>query len=220
MWTAGSVEADLADFIIGPQAPMSSSWFDTTQINRAKIHGAQCPVTPPTDADPLNSFVLLQYYDLPLTEYIAYKRTSDPVFLSYAQKCADAWWKHPQWIMEGAQRDFSNGKGPAPRHGGVGGLILRAMDGRPEMWDWINAYTRFSLDLWLKRRVNDTKLYYGVREGAFALHYAVWLAKVLPDSFPLQAGGSVTNGAVLRAQSIMVASNSRTVRGGGMTSIS
>ena len=39
----------------------------------------------------------------------------------------------------------------------------------------------------LKKRINDSQLYYGVREGAFALHHAVWLAKALPDSFPLQS---------------------------------
>ena len=37
------------------------------------------------------------------------------------------------------------------RHAGIGGLILRALDGRPEMWDWINAYTRYHFDLWLKQ---------------------------------------------------------------------
>ena len=162
--------------------------------------GSLCPTTPPTDAASLDTFVLLNYYDLPLTEYIAYARTGDAAFLAYAQKCADAWWKHPDWIKQGAQRDFGNGYGPPPRHAGVGGLILRALDGRPEMWDWLNAYTRYHFDLWLKRRINDSQLYYGVREGAFALHYATWLAKMLPDTFPLQAGGTATNGAALRAQ--------------------
>ncbi|HEU4765786.1 MAG TPA: Ig-like domain-containing protein, partial [Pyrinomonadaceae bacterium] len=195
-----SPNADAAEFIIGPQAPVGSSWFDTVEIQKARIHGAACPDTPPTDPTALNSFVLLQYYDLPLTEYVVYSRTGDPAFLAYAQKCADVWWKHPDWIREGMQRDFDNGRTPPPRHGGIGGLILRALDGRPEMWDWINKYTRFHFDLWVKRRVNDPQLYYGVREGAFALHYATWLAKVLPDSFPLQAGGTEINGAGLRAQ--------------------
>jgi uncharacterized protein (TIGR03437 family) len=157
-------------------------------------------VTPPTDPAALNDFVLLQYYDLPLTEYIVHARTGDATFLGYARKCADAWWQHPDWIKAGGQRDFGNGKTPPPRHGGIGGLILRAMDGRPEMWDWINSYTRFHFDLWLKRRINDSQLYYGVREGAFALHNATWLARALPDSFPLQAGGTEINGAGLRAQ--------------------
>ena len=189
-----------ADFIIGPQAPISNSWFDTIEIQRARVHGDACPTVPPTDPAALDQFVMLEYYDLPLAEYVAYTRTGDPTFLAYAQKCADAWWRHPYWIKEGLQRDFDNGKTPPPRHGGLGGLILRAMDGRPEMWDWINQYTRFHLNLWLKMRINDSTLYYGVREGAFALHHATWLAKLLPDSFPLQAGGTQTNGATLRAQ--------------------
>src|ERR1043166_7035583 len=171
------------DFIIGPQVPISSSWFDQTEIARAKVHGAQCPDVPPPLTDPtaLNDFVLLNYYDLPLTEYIAYKRTGDVTFLNFARKCADAWWQHPQWIQSGAQRDFDNGQGPPPRHAGIGGLILRAIDGRPEMWDWITAYTRNQFDAWLGRRVNDSQLYYGVREGAFMLHYAIWIAATHPD---------------------------------------
>src|SRR5688500_2835255 len=126
-----SLNSEEAQFIIGPQAALSSSWFDTTEIQRARTHGELCPTTPPTDAAGVDNFVLLNYYDLPLTEYIAYARTGDGAFLSYAQKCADAWWRHPDWIKQGAQRDFSNGYGPPPRHAGIGGLILRALDGRP-----------------------------------------------------------------------------------------
>src|SRR5689334_8646873 len=200
--SASALNTEGADFIMGPQAPIGNSWFDVKEIERAKVHGAACPATPPplSDWQALDAFVMLQYYDLPLNEYIAYRRTGDPVFLAYAQKCADAWWQHPSWIKQGTQRDFDNGATPPPRHGGIGGLILRAMDGRPEMWDWINQYTKFHLGLWLKQRINDPQLYYGVREGAFALHHAIWLAKVLPDSFPLQAGGMETNGAAIRAQ--------------------
>jgi hypothetical protein len=50
------------------------------------------------------------------------------------------------------------------------------------MWDWINAYTRFSLDHWCKKRLNDLSLFYGVREGAFALSYGIWLAVAHPDA--------------------------------------
>src|SRR4030095_5764357 len=189
-----------ADFIIGPQVPIGSSWFDTTELDRARAHGQACPTTPPTDPTALNDFILLNYYDLPLTEYIAYSRTQDVTFLNFARKCADAWWQHPTWIGQGSIRPWPDSSTPPPRHAGIGGLILRAMDGRPEMWDWINSYTRFHFDLWLKKRISDPQLYYGVREGAFALHYATWLAKVLPDSFPLQAGGTQNNGARLREQ--------------------
>lgn len=171
-----------AEFIIGPQAPIDpNSWFDTTELNRARVHGEANPAVPPTEANALNSFVLLHYYDLAMTEYIAHSRSGDPIFLEYARRAADSWWLHPQWIQGGVQRDFDNGRGPAPRHAGIGGLILRALDGRPEMWDWITAYTRHQFNNWVKVRVNNPGLYYGVREGAFMLHYATWIAATHPD---------------------------------------
>jgi hypothetical protein len=170
------------DFIIGPQTAIGTSWFDKTEIDRAKFWGAQCPDKPPTDAEALNTFILLNYYDLPLTEYIAYKRSGDPLLLTYARKCADAWWQQPQWIGSGTIKLWPDQASPPPRHAGIAGLMLRALDGRPEMWDWINGYTRFSLELWLKSRLTSPTLYYGVREGSFALHYAVLQAAVNPDA--------------------------------------
>src|SRR5688572_13651163 len=80
--------ADKIDFIVGPQAPITNSWFDQNQLARARVHGEACPEVPPTDWAALDRFVLLNYYDLPLTEYIAYQRTGDPVYLTYARKCA------------------------------------------------------------------------------------------------------------------------------------
>lgn len=189
------------DFILGPQLPIGTSYFDQVQVSRGKILGQSCPPIPPTDASALNSYVLnLQYYDLPLSLYIANNRTGDPAFVTMSMNAAISWWQHPQWIKSGAQRDFDNGQGPPPRHAGVGGLILAALNGHPEMWEWIVAYTLHQFDNWLKKRINDPALYYGVREGAFMLQYAAWLSFCLPDSYPLQAGGTATNGAQVRAQ--------------------
>ncbi|HZM99300.1 MAG TPA: hypothetical protein VFB70_07895, partial [Pyrinomonadaceae bacterium] len=191
-------EGSEADFIIGPQVATSSGWFDDTEIAKAKAHGEAFPATPPTTELEIDNYILTHYYDLGLTEYVAYRRTGDPIFLSYARKVSDSWWLGP-YIQGGTIRQFDSG-GPAPRHAGIGGLALRALDGRPELWDWLNAYTRYHFNVWLKMRINNPELYYGVREGAFALHYATWLARVLPDSFPKQAGGTETNGAAIRAQ--------------------
>lgn len=168
------------DFILGPQALIGTSWFDRTQVERGKFWGNACPSVPPPP-ESLDAYVMLNYYDLPYCLYVAHKRTGDPVFLDLARKCADAWWKHP-WIDEGRKRPWPDDISPSPRHAGVGGLILRALDGRPEMFDWINAYSRFSLDHWCKNRVNSSALFYGVREGAFALHFGIWLAAAHPDS--------------------------------------
>src|SRR5688572_10339420 len=187
------------DFVLGPQVPVSNSWLDQTLINKARQHGAVCPVDPPVGDNELNSFVLLHYYDLPLSLYIAHRRTGDPTLLTLARKCADSWWKMPGWIGEGKIRLFPDSATPSPRHAGIAGLILRALDGRPEMWDWIVEYTKANVGIWLTRHINENEVYI-LREGAFTFHYAALLAATLPDSYPLQAGGTATNGAQIRAQ--------------------
>lgn len=171
-----------AEFIMGPQVPIGTIWYDQTSVTRGKYHGEQLPTVPPTDAAQLDAYAMKQYYDLPMGLYINYKRTGDPYFLTLARKAADSWWQHPAWIKSGAQRDFDSGKGPSPRHAGIGGLLIRATDGRPEMFDWITAYTRHQFNNWVGARLNNAQLYYGAREGAFMLDYAVWLSLAHPDA--------------------------------------
>src|SRR5687768_1634929 len=172
------------DFILGPQAPLGTSYFDQTFIAKAREHGEACPADPPTDDNGLNAFILLHYYDLPLSLYIAYRRTNDSSFLALFRKAADSWWKHPSWIGEGTIRQWPDSAAPPPRHAGLGGLILRALDGRPEMWSWIVGYTQAHLDIWCKSRINNSQLWYGPREVAFSLQHAAWVAAALPDFFP------------------------------------
>ena len=143
-------------------------------------------------------YINLNYYDLGLCLYGLYYRTNDPKYLADARKIADSWWKSPH-IKEGTIRTFDTFT-HTPRNSSLGGLILRALDGRPEMWDWINAYTRYQFDVWLKSRIKNPQLYLGVRDGAFMLQYATWLAKALPDTFPRQTSGGAVNGTPLRAQ--------------------
>lgn len=189
------------ELILGPQLPIGDSYFDKTQLQMAKMLGEACPVTPPTDPAALNDYQLhLQYYDLPKSLYIVHARTQDVVFLEYARKAADSWWKHPTWIDEGRFRPWPDNATPPPRHVGIGGLILRALDGRPELWDYCVAYTREFLNIYFLWRLKSEKLHVDIREGAFVFHYATWLIKALPDSYPLQSGGMATNGAQVRAQ--------------------
>lgn len=188
------------DFITGPQIPIGNTWFDQTQVRMAKMLGAQCPASPPTDPAALENYHLhLQYYDLGKSLYTVHRRTNDPLIQTYARNAADSWWQHP-WIGEGKARPWENNASPPPRHAGIGGLILRALDGRREMWDFCVAYTQAFLNIYLKWRLTGEKIHVDVREGAFTFHYATWLAHVLPDTFPLQAGGTATNGAEIRAQ--------------------
>jgi hypothetical protein len=184
------------ELIIGPQAPIGTTWYDTTEVERGKFHGRNFPAIPPT-GDQIDSYIMSHYYDLAATLFAAYLRTQDPEFLTLFQKVCDSWWKMP-WINEGRTRLWPDSATPPPRHAGIASLILRAKD-RPEMWDWINSYTQYFFDLYVKRHLNDT-IVYQVREAAFMLQYAAYLSMLLPDSFPLQAGGTESNGAGLRAQ--------------------
>lgn len=187
-----------ASFIIGPQLPIGSTWYDMTQVTRGRFHADNFPATPPAIYS--DSYIMTYYYGLGANLYALYARTNDPADLARARKVVDSWWQNSWWIGSGTVRQWPDSVSPPPRHGDIAGLVLRALDGRPEMWDWINSYTRFSLDHWCKKRIGSTSLFYGVREGAFALDGAVILSQVLPDSFPLQSGGMVTNGTELRAQ--------------------
>ena len=63
------------------------------------------PETPPTDAAGLDNFVLLNYYDLPLTEYIAYTRTGDRSF-SYVR--AKSVLTHGGSILTGSNKEHSS----------------------------------------------------------------------------------------------------------------
>lgn len=188
------------DFILGPQAQLSNSYFDLTQVAMAKKLGAMCPAVPPTDPTALNNYAMgLQYYDLPKSLYIVHRRTSDSLIQADAHKTADSWWQHP-WIGKGLARPWPDNASPPPRHAGIGGLILRALDGKPEYWDFCVEYTKAFLNTYHLWRLNNAKIHVDIREGAFTFHYATWLAYALPDSYPLQSGGVATNGAATRAQ--------------------
>jgi hypothetical protein len=186
------MSTEFINFIIGPQLPIGNTWFDQTQVSMAKMLGAMCPATPPTDLTALNDYHLhLQYYDLGKSLYTVYKRTGDPLILAYARNAVDSWWQHP-YIKQGLERPWPDNASPPPRHVGIGGISCRALDGRPEMWDFCVAYVRTFLDIYFLWRLPAKEIHVDLREGAFVFHYATWLIKVLPDSFP--------NGAQVRAE--------------------
>jgi hypothetical protein len=148
-------------------------------------------------------YYLNNYYDTALVQYINYYRTADPRFLGYARKTADAFW-HSMWIGDGTVTEGFNHL--PPRSMAFAGLMLRALDGRPEMWDYLDREVRATFESWVYRRRHDPRLYYDIREDGFAQLYAVMLARVLPDSYPLFAKGTLqprtgvsTDGAVKRA---------------------
>ena len=70
----------------------------------------------------------------------------------------------------------------APRNISMAGLMLRALDGRPEMWPWITQYTRNLFETWVASRVTYPGLYYGARDPGYMLLHAANLARVHPDA--------------------------------------
>jgi hypothetical protein len=88
------------------------------------------------------------YYDLALCLYALYYRTV----------IHSIWPPHAMWLIRG---DFHTNQRWClesilkrhlfARNSSLGGLMLRALDGRPEMWDWLHSYTRQMFDMWVKR---------------------------------------------------------------------
>lgn len=115
------------------------------------------------------------YYDHALTQYINYYRTGNTVFLSRAREAADLWYSNST-----DQRERSGGY--SPREAAISGLILRALDGKPEYWDFITREVERHYSTWLGRRLDYGKLYYGVRDGGYSLLFAAQLAAVHPDA--------------------------------------
>ncbi len=127
--------------------------------------------------DEYDAYVNQNYYDQALCQYINYYRTGDSRFLAYARKIADSWWSAP-FIARG-QADVETSL--APRNISLNGLILRALDGRPEMWPWITKYVRQQFQIWVGMRVKYPGFYYGVRDPGYMMLFASNLARVHPD---------------------------------------
>lgn len=147
---------------------LSQNWQLPTQSGRPYLTAT---------GDESNAFLDANYYDQAQVQYINYYRTGDARFLTYARKIADSWWLS-SFIDEG-RTTFTNQI--APRNVSLNGLILRALDGRPEMWPWIVSFTRDAFSLWVGQHINDAGLYFGAREGGYMLLFAANLAKVHPD---------------------------------------
>jgi hypothetical protein len=143
------------------------------------------------------------YYDTALVEYINFYRTGDVTFRDAARKIADSLWGSP-YIDFGTVTSGPNHL--QPRSQAFAGLMLRALDGKPEYWDYLHREVRATFDDWLKRRRDNATLYYDLREDGYAQMYAVMLARVLPNRYQIFANGTVkpatgvaTDGARKRA---------------------
>ncbi|HEV2863998.1 MAG TPA: hypothetical protein VGX48_23580 [Pyrinomonadaceae bacterium] len=153
-------------------------------------------------------------YDLALICYRQFYRTGLTRWLAGARKVADSRWAS-DFIQHGTVT-----QGPMhlpPFVAEFGGLIMRAADGRPEMWDYIYRDTLGYLDYGFKNLIDPTKApgppnpVFGpdsdARNAGWAMEWAAMVAKALPDQYPLHPQGTLvastqnaTNGATKRGQ--------------------
>ena len=122
------------------------------------------------------------YYDNVMAFYNMYYRSGIDDYLTYARTLADRWFSAP-WTDQGYAYSLDGGisgsRELAPRLQGVSGLILRAADGRSDMWPGIrsivqNDYGRVDYTP-SDGQVND------VRENAYATAFQAELGLTDPS---------------------------------------
>ena len=178
-------EVKIASVESDTQATLESPWrFPAVNQMRADTHHRDATQA----AWNYDHYVRATYYDTALVQYINFYRTHDPAFRDYARKSADALWGS-QYIEFGTVTEGPNHL--PPRSQAFAGLMLRALEDKPEYWDYLYREVRTTFDHWLKRNRNNATLYYDIREDGYAQLYAVMLARVLPDRYPLHANGTL-----------------------------
>jgi hypothetical protein len=137
-----------------------------------------------TEADSftwINQSTNANYYDNVMAFYALYYRSGIDVYRDYARTLADRWWTmpfidegrtcNPAWPPEG--RDCL-----APRLRGITGLVLRALDGRPEMWSGFHGWWDADRSVLLTR----TGYIGDLREESLVLYGVALCALLDPDT--------------------------------------
>lgn len=118
------------------------------------------------------------YYDNVVSYYRMYYRTGLTKYRDWARALADTWWLMP--LDHGMA-------GIVPRVGAAMGIMLRAIDGRPEWWPGIKRYVDTQFNGWvLFQSCSDCAVparnVYEPRESGYATLYMALLAKLHPDA--------------------------------------
>lgn len=117
----------------------------------------------------------VNYYDSVLVHYQNFHRTGIDSYRTYARTLADHWY-------QGLDAGRSPEDSPLPaRMMGIGGLIMRALDGRDDMWPMLRRAVKYNYNLWIGLRRDYPGLYYGIRDGGFSLYYTAMMAQADPD---------------------------------------
>jgi peptidoglycan hydrolase-like protein with peptidoglycan-binding domain len=99
-------------------------------------------MTTPQIAIWVNGSTNTNYYDNVLAFYALYYRTGIDNYLTYARNLADWWYEMPSFDKGqacGSANDNSGYWCPPPRVQALLGLMLRAQDGRSDMWDGLST---------------------------------------------------------------------------------
>ena len=125
-----------------------------------------------SDIDPAN------FYDNVAAFYTLYYRSGIDDYLMAARKLADRFWLAPR-IDQGAACEMNSGFCNAPRNLSQLGLVLRALDGRPDMWPGLRAmWKTFMYDMsffYQGKEVSDA------REQGYILAMVSYCALADPD---------------------------------------
>jgi len=177
-----SIESDTQLTLAKAQIYSSAAWPYETASGVAAY---------PATNDDTDFYLNHNYYDLALSLYNRYFITKDSRFLELARKVADSWFSQDLMHVHNENAGFT------PRTSGMGGLIVRALDGRPDYWPDIEWYVRWMYQMWVGARLNYADLY-GQRDSAYMQLYAALLARVHPnqtirDEFRTKAVNSAVN---------------------------
>lgn len=160
-------------FLLGPLLKEGSAanpwpWFDTN-AHASGLRWTQAWRT--SRGDPFD----VNYYDVAMALYGEYYRSGDTIILAGARERADGQY-------DALVYNQTHYGGSSPRHLALTGVMLRAMDGKPNYWPFILQTVRDQYQGWLGLRLSYPTLYFGVRDGSYMLSYATMLARAYPDS--------------------------------------
>lgn len=118
------------------------------------------------------------YYDNVAAFYRLYYRTGNRRYLEHARNLADQWWLFP--LDQGRMCSPGRWACSAMRIRSLLGMMMRAVDGRPEMWPGIVALVDDQYDFFDGQRRNQREDY-DIRELGYQVWFYALLAKVHPN---------------------------------------
>jgi hypothetical protein len=125
----------------------------------------------------VNGSTNANYYDNVMAFYVLYFRTGIDTYLTYARTLADRWWSLP-YVDQGRTCELA-GIFPCftARQRSFTGLVLRALDGRPDMWPGLRKWWDFD-----RYVISNPGGLYDLREQSYQIADVSLCALFDPDS--------------------------------------